>query len=153
MSVTDAAVVGLHLVFGATWVGTVAFMALAVLPLAAAGELERGALSTLVGRTVWISRLGAAAMFLTGTHMMATMDYVDTEVLLENRYGQAVLAMIVLWLALIGIVEVASRRIRSGLDANLLREPARDGRTWFLVATAVGVLLFLDGAAITTGAL
>lgn len=153
MSYVDAGMIAIHLVFAALWIGAVAYMALAILPLARDGGLDGEPLDYLVGKVLWISRIGALAMLITGSHLMGTGGYFDMEHLLETTQGLAVVAMVVLWLALIVVVEIAGRRIRSGLGANLVREPARDGLTWFYVATAIGVLLFIDGALLTSGVL
>ncbi|MFP4590830.1 MAG: transporter [Halobacteriales archaeon] len=152
MSVVDGGMIAVHLVFGAIWIGAVAFVTLGVLPLARDGEFDRGPLRLVLGRLLWVSRIGALAMLLSGGYMLtARGDYTDADVLLSTGPGQAVLAMVVLWLVLIVIVEVSVRRIRSGLDANLVREPARDGLRWFTAATLVGVALFLDGALLAAG--
>lgn len=152
MSLVDAGMIAIHLVFSALWIGAVAFVAVGVLPLARDGNLKRAPLRALLRRVLWTSRIGALAMLVSGTHLMGSRgDYYDTDVLLSTGSGQAVLAMIVLWLVLIVIIEVAVRRMRSGLNANLIREPARDGQRWFYLATLVGVALFLDGALIAVG--
>lgn len=152
MALIDAVMIAAHLFFAAIWVGSVAFMTVAVLPLARDGNLDRQPLDALVGRTLWFARVGAALTLISGTHLMGTRgDYYDFDVLLSTRSGQAVLAMILLWLAMIGLVEVGSRRIRSGLAANLVREPSRDGLQWYYTATLIGILLFIDGGLLAVG--
>lgn len=148
----DTVMIAIHLVIGAIWIGSVAFVTLSVLPLARDGSLERTALDSILAKVQSISRIGALLMLVTGSHLMGTTGYFDMDTLLGTNRGLAVLAMVLLWLALIVIIEVATRRIRSGIDANLIREPARDGLTWFYIATAIGILLFVDGALLTTGA-
>lgn len=147
----DTVMVAVHLVFGAIWVGAVAFVTLALLPIARDGDLDRPAFEQSLSTLVRISRVSAVLMLVSGSHMMGTLNYFDTDVLLGTDRGLAVVVMLLLWLALIGIIEVATRRMRSGLDAGLLREPARDGTNWFYVATLIGVLLFVVGAMLTTG--
>ena len=147
----DTVMVAIHLVVGAIWVGAVAFVTLSILPLARDGVLDREPLESAISTLLRISRLGALLMLVTGSHLMGTGGYFDTDVLFGAERGLAVVAMVLLWLALIVLIEVSTRRIRSGLEANLLREPARDGLAWFYAATAVGVLLFAVGAALTTG--
>lgn len=152
MSYIDAAMLAVHLIFAAVWIGSVAYVTFAVLPLARDGDLDRAPLRRLIGRAVTTARLGAVVMLVTGAHLMGTRgDYYDTEVLLSTGRGLAVVAMVLLWLALIVLVEVGGRRIRSGLDAHLVQEPARDGLTWFYTATLVGVLLLVDGALLAVG--
>ncbi len=152
MSLVNAAMIAIHLVFGAIWIGSVVFVTLGVLPLARDGNLDRTPLRAVLGRLLWIVRLGALAMLVSGSYMMTHQNnYFDTDVLLSTGTGHAVVAMIVLWLTLIVLLEVSIRRIRSGLDANLVREPARDGQRWFYLASLVGVALFIDGALIAAG--
>lgn len=151
MATIDTVMVAVHLVFGALWIGSVAFVTLAILPLARDGDLDRGPLESAMNKVLWFSRIGALAMLISGGHLMGTGNYFDTDVLLDTDRGLAVLAMFLLWLILIVIIEISTRRIKSGLGANLLREPARDGLTWFYVATGVGILLFVIGGMLTTG--
>lgn len=151
MATIDTAMVAVHLVFGAIWVGSVTFTTFVILPLARDGDLDRSPLETSLSRLQLISRIGALAIVISGLQLMGTGDYFDTAVLLETTRGLAIIAMIVLWFLFITILEISTRRIKSGLGANLLREPARDGLTWFYVATAIGLLLFVIGAMITTG--
>lgn len=152
MTLVDAGMIAVHLVFAALWVGAVVYVAIGVLPLARDGGLDREPLGTLVNKAVWISRIGALALIVTGSHLMGTRGYFDTDVLLGTGRGLAIGTMLLSWLILIVLVEVGSRRIQSGLRANLVREPARDGRTWFLVGGIAGIVAFLAGALVTTGA-
>ncbi len=151
MATIDTAMVAVHLIFGAIWVGSVTFTTFVILPLARDGDLDRPPLETSLSRLQLISRIGALAMVISGLHLMGTGSYFDTAVLLETNRGRAIVAMIVLWFLFITILEISTRRIKSGLGANLLREPARDGLSWFYVATTIGLLLYVIGAMITTG--
>lgn len=147
----DTAMVAIHLVFGAIWIGAVSFVTLAILPLARDGDLDRAAFEGSLGWLVRISRIGALLMLISGSHLMGTGGYFDTDYLFGEPRGLAVLAMVVLWLGLIVVIEVSTKRMRSGLDAGLLRDPANDGMTWFYLATLIGVALFVIGAMLTTG--
>lgn len=151
MATIDTVMIAIHLIFGAMWVGSVAFVTFTILPLARDGDLERVPFERMMDKVLLVSRVSALAMVISGTHMMGTGNYFDTEVLLESTRGQSVLAMFILWFVLIVIIEISTRRIKSGLGANLLREPARDGLAWFYTATLVGILLFLIGSLLTTG--
>lgn len=153
MSFVDAGMTAIHLLFAAVWIGSIAFMTFAVLPLARDGNLDPEPLAFLVGRVTWFSRLSALAMVVTGTHLMGTGGFFEVDPLLGTNRGLAIVAMIVLWLVLIVLIEIASRRIESGLGANLVREPARDGLRWFQVASLIGILLLVDGALLTSGIL
>lgn len=147
----DTVMVAIHLVFGAIWVGAVAFVTLAILPLARNGDLERPAFEGALSWLLRITRVGALLLVVSGSHLMGTRNYFDMDRLLETGRGHTVLAMLVLWFVLIVIIEVSTRRMRSGLEAGLLRDPANDGLRWFYGATLVGVTLFVLGAMLTTG--
>ncbi|MFW6153445.1 MAG: transporter [Halobacteriota archaeon] len=153
MSFVEAGMTAIHLIFAAAWIGSIAFVTYAVLPLARDGDLDPEPLSHIVGSVTWISRISALAMVVTGSHLMGSEGFLEVDVLLGSDHGLAIVAMIVLWLALIVLIEIASRRIQSGLSANLVREPARDGLRWFQVATLIGALLLIDGALLTSGVL
>ncbi|PSQ15677.1 hypothetical protein BRD00_13530 [Halobacteriales archaeon QS_8_69_26] len=147
MSLVESAIRTVHLVFAAAWVGGVLFVTLAVLPLAREAELDPDPVSAMTGRLVWISRISALVLLLTGGHMAAAGYTADG--LLETTAGNLVLGMVVLWLGLAGLVEVASSRMREQLDQGYLREPARDYLPWFRVASLVGIALLVDAGAIT----
>lgn len=153
MSFVEAGMTAIHLLFAAVWIGSIVFMTFTVLPLARDGNLDREPLEFLVGTATWISRISALAMVVTGSHLMGTGGYLQVDPLLGTSHGLAIVAMIVLWLVLIVLIEIASRRIQSGLGANLVREPARDGLRWFQIASIVGALLLVDGAILTSGLL
>lgn len=142
---TDTVLLGaqaLHLAVAAVWTGSVLFFTRAVLPLGYDGDVDPAALASSLGRLVTLSRLSAVVLLLTGGHMAGSL-YTATS-LLESTRGHVVLAMVALWLALAGLVEAGAGRMRDGLSAGKVREPARNGRPLFLAASAVAVLLLLD---------
>ena len=151
MSYIDAAMVSTHFVFGAIWVGAVAFVTLAVLPLGRDGEMDRLPLTKLLSRLLTIARLSAVFVLLSGLHLMGSRALFDLDALTGTNRGVAVLAMIALWFGLIVVLEIGIRRIKSGLDANLLREPSRDGLRWLTIATLFGVGVFVLGGLMAGG--
>ncbi len=148
MALVDTLVYGLHLLFAAVWVGSVAFVALVVLPLARGGGLNATPLGALVARLRTVSRASAVVLLLSGGHMAATAYTVES--LFGSGRGHLVLAMVALWFALAALVEVGGARVEDGTDDKKVREPAREARPLFLAATVVGVLLLFDAAALTT---
>lgn len=147
MALIDSVASTLHLVFAAAWVGGVVFLTVAVLPLAREAELDPGSVEAMTGRLVWISRTSAVVLLLTGGHMAATRY--TAESLTGTTAGNLVPAMVALWAALAGVIEVASSRLRERLREDYLREPARRYLPWFRVASLLGILLLVDAGAIT----
>lgn len=148
MSVADAFVYGLHLLFAAAWVGGVAFVTLVVLPLARDGGLNATPLGSLVGGLRTVSRVSALVLLLSGGHMAATAYTVES--LTGSARGHLVLAMVALWFVLAALVEVGGGKIARGTDDKKVREPAREARPLFLAATLVGAALLFVAAALTT---
>jgi predicted tellurium resistance membrane protein TerC len=151
MSLVDTAIRTTHLVFAALWVGSVLFMTLAVLPAARDGHFNSNPLERLVDRLTTISRVSAVFLFVTGGHM-AAQGYTG-ESLLGTTNGLLVLAMLALWLALAGLVEVGSSKLTDDLQMKKVRAPAREYLGFFRAAAVVGVLLLVDAGLITTNAL
>ena len=141
MSTIDIASYVLHTLFAGLWTGSVVFATLTLLPMARDGELAPGALSSAAGRLAWLSRTSALVLFLTGSHMAAARYTADT--LTATTGGYLVLAMLGLWVVLIGTVEVGIARLRNGTGRDKVREPAREARRPFLLASVVAVLLLL----------
>lgn len=135
-----------HLVFAATWVGSVLFVTFGVLPVARDGDLDADPTRRIVVRLTNVSRICALVLLVTGGHMAATAYGVDG--LTGSTAGYLVVVMVVLWLALTGIVEVAAARITDELREKMVRTPAKDFLPWFYAASAVAVLLLLDVGAI-----
>jgi hypothetical protein len=128
--------------FAALWTGSVVFVTAGVLPTAMAGDSNPGPLTSMIGRLKTISRASALLLFLTGGHLAATQY--GASALLSSRRGYLVVAMLVLWFVLAGLVEVGSGKLIDGFGQQKLRAPAREARPFFLGASAVSVLLLLD---------
>lgn len=144
MSFIDAVMNGIHLGFAGLWVGSVVFVTLAILPIAREGAFDAAPLETLTSRFTWISRTSVLLLFVSGSHLAGTRYTADS--LFGSGQGHLVLTMVGLWFVLALLVELGSKRLASGLAERKVRQPAREARPYFLAATVVGVLLFVDAA-------
>lgn len=141
MSVLDATMWTVHVAVAALWTGSVLFVTTAVLPSATAGDAADAVFGAIVSKLRWITRFSALALLITGGHMAASRYTVET--LTGTGRGHLVLSMFVLWFVLAGLVEAASGKVSSGLDAGKLREPARNAKPLFTGAAVVSVLLLV----------
>ena len=146
MTLADAVVAGLHLLFAAVWTGSVLFVTLGVLPIARDGTLDSEPLARLTERFVWIARAGALVTLLTGAHQAATLS---ADTLFESPRGHLVIGMVVLWLALAALSEIAAARLSAGTAERKVRTPAATARPFLLAASIVAVLLLLDAGALS----
>ena len=148
MALIDTALATAHLLIGALWVGSVVLFAVVVLPLARDGGLDAAPLESMQSSVTRGSRVASVLMLVTGGHLAATGYTFGT--LASTTSGNLVVAMVVLWLALTGLVEVGSSRIRDGVQQRKVREPAVNALGFFRGAAVVGVLLLLTAGAIAT---
>ena len=141
MSAVNALSYVIHLLFAGLWTGSVLFVSYAVLPAAADGELNAAPLSAIAGKLTTVSRASALLLLVTGAHLGVTRYTVGS--LTGSVSGYLVIAMIVLWLALAGLVEVGTSKISDGLAERKLREPANNARPFFLAGSvaALGLLV------------
>ena len=146
MALVDTVLATVHLLVGALWVGSVAFFAAAVLPTARDGAIDAAPLESLVTTLLRWSRVAALLMLVTGGHLAATGYTADT--LASTTDGNLVVAMVVLWLVLAGLVEAGGGRLRDGVERKKVREPAAIALGFYRGATVVGVLLFATAGAI-----
>jgi uncharacterized membrane protein len=151
MSLVDMAFYAVHLLFGGVWTGSVVFVTLAVLPTAREGTANAEPLVPVVSKLRNISRLSALVLLLTGGHMAAEAAGYTVESLTGTTRGYLVLAMVALWFALIGLVEVGGGKLADGFDEMKVREPAREARPFFLAATVVSLLLLVDAGLLAGG--
>jgi len=149
MAVVDSVMTGLHLLFAGLWTGSVLFVAYAVVPTAGAGEMDAAPLEILGGKLKTVSRASAVVLFLTGGHLAGTQYTVGT--LTGTTRGYLVIAMIALWLVLMGLVEVGSGTLVDGANRKKVRQPAKEARPFFLGAAAVAVLLLIDAGLLAGG--
>jgi len=154
MSVLDTAAVVVHQVFAALWIGSVVFVALAVLPLARDGTVAPDPLDTIAGRVLTISRFSALVLLASGAHALY-WGVLDAELvlepLLESGRGHLLLAMIGCWLGLAATVEIGTSRLRAGLDRGKLREPARAALPWYRAAAAIALLVAVVAGLLAAG--
>lgn len=155
MSLIDSAMVVLHQLFAALWVGGVVFVALAVLPLARDGTIDPDTLDTIVDRFVTLSRTSAFFLLVSGSHLIGnwyTGEVItDLSPLYTTGRGHLVLTMVTSWGVLAALVEISSSRLRDGLDRGKLREPARDALPWYRGAALVAVLVTLVAGLLSAG--
>ena len=147
--VLDTVMTILHVLVGALWVGSVVFVAAAILPAAVEGALDAAPLEKIADRLVYFSRGSSVVMFLTGGHLAGTGYTVET--LTGTGRGHLVLAMLVLWLALAALVEVGRSRLVDGLQEKRVRTPAAEVTTLFRAAAVVGILLLVDAGLLASG--
>lgn len=142
MSLVVAAAYALHLLVAGLWTGSVVFVSYAIVPLAATGNIKASPLASVAGKLRTISRLSALLLLVSGALMAAEEFTVTT--LTETVAGHLVLGMIVLWLLLTALVEVATGRLIDGTDRDKVREPAREARMLFRAAVVVAALALVD---------
>ena len=148
MSLLNAGVYVVHLLFAALWTGSVLFAWYVVLPLARDGNLNATPLGTVAGKLTTISRASAAVLFLTGGHMAAAAAGYTVESLTGTTQGHLVIAMIVLWFGLAGLVEVGTSKLTDGTGRDKVREPAHEATRFFQIGAVFAVLLLVDAGLI-----
>ncbi|WP_435185208.1 CopD family protein [Halobellus sp. EA9] len=147
--VLDTVMQTLHVLVGALWVGSVVFVAGAVLPSAVEGALDAAPLESIADRLVYLSRGASVVMLLTGGHLAGTGYTVAS--LTGTWQGHLVLAMLALWLVLTALVEIGRSRLVDGLREKRVRTPAEETATIFRAAAVVGVLLLVDAGLLASG--
>jgi len=140
MALTETFVYAVHLLFAAAWTGSVLFAAL-TLP-SVSDDLSARVRETVAARLRNVSRASALLLFLTGGYMLTLAGYTEGGALTGTDRGLLVLAMVVLWFLLAGVVEVAGSKLEDGEDATGL----------LYGGAVVSVLLLLDAGALLGGA-
>jgi len=143
MAIVDTAVNAIHLLVAGLWAGSVLFVAGGLLPAARDGDLGATVLGGLIGRFRWGSRIAAVLLLLTGGHLAGTRYTAGT--LFGSTRGYLVVAMVVLWFAMAGLIEVGSGRLLDGVDERKVRQPARAATPFFAAATVAAVGLLVIG--------
>lgn len=87
--------------------------------------------------------MSAVVQLLTGGHLAAARF--EVAALTGTTTGQLVLAMVVLWLLLAGLVEIGVARLLRVLDAESVGAAGRASARVFRAAGVVAVLLLLVG--------
>lgn len=148
MSTVLSAINALHLLFAGVWAGSIVFVTVGVLPLARAGDIRAEPLEAIAGRVQTISRTSAVVLLLTGGHLAGT--YYTFESLRGTTPGLLVVAMVALWASLMGLVEVATKRLSDGTEQRKVRAPARESYRLFQAASIVSVALLVLGGVLVT---
>lgn len=147
MSLVDTVMIVLHGIFGSLWTGSILFFAGAVLPAAASGSLSPPTLSTMTTRLVWLTRISAVVFVATGGHLAANLY--TAESLLGSTRGQLVVAMLVLWFVLVGVIEASSKRLDRHATASGVPKAIAETRSLFGVAAVLAVLLLVTAGLLT----
>jgi hypothetical protein len=129
MAIADLVTNALHLLFAGLWTGSVLFVALVGLPDGGVDPLR------------YVSRASALVLLLTGGHLAGTRY--TAESLTGTTAGWAVLAMVLLWLVLAGLTEVAASKHEDGGPAA--------ARPLFRAAGVVAVLVLIDAGLLAGG--
>lgn len=154
MSILDTVALVVHQVFGALWIGSVVFVAVAVLPLARDGTLGPGPLETIVDRVLTLSRVSALLVLASGGHVLywtVLGGEPSVEPITADVRGALLVAMIACWLGLIATVEIGSSRLLAGLDEGKLRDPARAALPWYRTAAAIATLVAIVAGLLAAG--
>lgn len=136
--------VALHTLFAALWTGGVIFFAWRVVPLLRDGDIGVDPASALVSGLKTVSRLSAVVLLATGGHLFG-VRYAGGAGLLSSTRGYLVVAMVVLWFALMGTVEAGAGRLSGHLDEGRIRTGGRESSTLFRVAAVVAVVVLAIG--------
>ncbi|MFC7199598.1 transporter [Halospeciosus flavus] len=149
MAIGTTVSAAVHLLFAGLWTGAVVFVTYAVLPTAVKGQIGTDPLEAIVSKLTTLSRASAFLLLVTGGHLAGTRYTVAS--LTGTGRGHLVLTMVVLWLALAALVEVAAARMRDGLELDKVRTPAENAQSIFRAASLVAVLLLVDAGLLMGG--
>ncbi len=147
MSAVDVAMYVLHVLFASLWTGSILFFVAAVLPAATSGSMSAAAVSVMTTRLVWLTRIGALVFVATGGHLAGTSYTAET--LVGTGRGQLVVAMLVLWFVLTGVIEITVKRFDRTADADGVAAAVSSTRPLFGLAAVLAVLLLVDAGLLT----
>jgi putative copper export protein len=144
MSTVYTVLNAIHLLFAGLWTGATVFFAWRVRPLVADGDIDVHSAMAMGSGLRWLTRISAVVFVVTGGHMAATR-YGD-EALLSTPRGHVVVTMLVLWLVVTGLLEMALGTMKTELGEGRVRTAGREVRTPFLAASVLlSVVLLLGG--------
>lgn len=129
MALLETVAVVTHVLFAGLWTGSVAFAAAVV---AGGQRLQQSGRELLADRLKNVSRTSAVLMLLSGGYLASAYS---GSYFMGTTRGYLLTAMVVLWVVLMVLVELAASRLVSDADR---------ATTLFWVAGAVAVLLLLD---------
>ncbi|WP_255196077.1 CopD family protein [Halorarius litoreus] len=138
-----------HMLFGALMSGAVLFFAYGVNPVAHAGNMGPDTLATATSKLTTVTRASAVLVFLTGGHQAGVLYTFES--LTGSGRGYLVLAMLVLWLAMVAFVEMGASKLREGTDRDKVRTPAREARPFLRLASVAAVLVLVDAGLLAAG--
>jgi uncharacterized membrane protein len=159
-----------HVAAAAFWTGAILFYAYLVVPAGGRSWLDRAAMNVLLDRLLRVTRWTGIALPVTGFYQWWVLYPVDPGALLGTTRGWLVLAMLSLWGALNGLLEVGIYRMRTvedtvdpvaylaegflvdgGVDGVDTERLAAVGRPYVLVSLALTVGLLVDAALLAGG--
>ena len=106
-------------------------------------------METVSSRLSWLTRISAVVFVATGGHLAGT-GY-TAESLFSTGRGQLVVAMLVLWFVLTGLVEVGCKRLGGSAADDDVAAAVESTRPIFLAAGVVAVLLLVDAGLLAAG--
>lgn len=113
--VPDTVIPTVHILVGALWVGSVAFVAGVTVPAVTDGSLDAAPVETIADRLVSLPRSASVVMLLTGGYLAVSGHAVAS--LTGAARGHIVLGTLALWLVLTALTEIGRDRL---VDAGLL---------------------------------
>ncbi|MEF8799707.1 MAG: transporter [Halolamina sp.] len=144
MSTVYTVLNSIHLLFAGLWTGATVFFAWRVRPLVADGDLAVEPTMLLSSGLRWLTRISAVVFVVTGGHMAAT-EYGDGA-LLSTTQGHIVVTMLVIWLVVTGLLEMALGTMETELGEGRVRTAGKEVRVPFLAASVLlSVVLLLGG--------
>ncbi|MFW5978035.1 MAG: transporter [Halohasta sp.] len=149
MAVIDSVMQVVHVLFAGLWTGSVLFVIGAVLPASTAGTISADAMATISSRLSWLTRISAVVFVATGGHLAGTGYTVES--LFSTGRGQLVVAMLVLWFVLTGLVEMGSKRLRDASTVADVEAAIESARPIWLAAGAIAVFLLVDAGLLAAG--
>lgn len=148
MDIPYVLAVVVHLGFAGLWAGGVAFVAWGVLPTALRGDISPGPLATLTEKLTTLSRASSLLLLVSGGYMAYV---IGGDAFQGTTKGVLVGLMVVLWLALTALCEMACARLRDGTDLEKVREPAREAKFRLQAAAVAAVALLVLGGLLAAG--
>lgn len=144
MSTVYTVLNAIHLLFAGLWAGATVFFAWRVRPLVADSDISVEPTMALSAGLRWLTRISAVVFVVTGGHMAATR-YGDGALLSTPR-GHVVVTMLVLWLVVTGLLEMALGKMETELGEGRVRTAGKEARIPLLAASVLlSVLLLLGG--------
>lgn len=140
MSVIDAVVRVVHVLFAGVWAGGTLLMSGIVVPAARDGRLSADGFEWILDRFTYLTLAAVALLFVTGGHLAGTGYTVGS--LLGSGRGHLVLAMLSLWLVLAGLLHVGTRAIRNAIEDGAAAAAAA-GQSWYVASGAVAAALLV----------